>query len=122
MSDTRTTSQGVLEMHPRGYGFLRNPTRHYAPTPADPYVPGQLIDKFHLAEGLLLAGPVDGRTVSSSGKTITFRPVHEIRPDETLTFRILLRSERSGPVEVKSQASSRRQAEPATAATMTMIQ
>lgn len=70
----------------------------------------------------LLAGPVDGQTVSSNGKIITFRPVHEIRPDETLTFRILLRSERSGPVEVKSQASSRRQAEPATAATTTMIQ
>jgi uncharacterized repeat protein (TIGR01451 family) len=70
----------------------------------------------------LLAGPVEGQTVSGNGKTVIFRPVREIRPDETLTFRILLRSERSGPVEVKSQASSRRQADPASAMTTTMIQ
>jgi len=59
MSDPRTMAQGVLEMHPKGYGFLRNPARHYAPTPADAYVSGQLIDKFHLAEGLHLAGPIE---------------------------------------------------------------
>lgn len=70
----------------------------------------------------LLAGPVDGQTVSGNGKTVTFRPVREIRPDETITFRILVRSERSGPVEIKSQTTSRRQAEPTTAATATMIQ
>ena len=43
MSDTRNTSQGVLEMHPKGYGFLRNPSRHYAPTPNDAYVPAPMI-------------------------------------------------------------------------------
>ena len=59
MSDPRTTAQGVLEMHPKGYGFLRNPARHYAPTAADAYVSGQLIDKFHLAEGLHLVGPLE---------------------------------------------------------------
>ena len=58
MSVPHTTSQGVLELHPRGHGFLRNPARHYAPTVNDPYVPGQLIDKFHLADGVLLSGPI----------------------------------------------------------------
>jgi hypothetical protein len=70
----------------------------------------------------LLAGPVDGQTVSAGGKIIIFRPVREIRPDETLTFRVLLRSERSGRVEVKAHATSRRQLDPATAATTTAIQ
>ncbi len=60
MSDPRTTAaRGVLELHPKGHGFLRNPARHYAPAASDPYVPGPLIDKFHLAEGVLLAGPVE---------------------------------------------------------------
>lgn len=59
MSDPRTTAQGVLEMHPKGYGFLRNPARHYAPTPADAYVSGQFIDKFQLAEGLHLSGQLE---------------------------------------------------------------
>ena len=59
MSDPRTTAQGVLEMHPRGYGFLRNPARHYAPTASDAYVSGQLVDKHRLAEGLHLVGPLE---------------------------------------------------------------
>jgi len=54
------TYQGVLEMHPRGFGFLRNPARNYAPQPADPYVPPPIIQKHHLREGLMLSGPVEG--------------------------------------------------------------
>src|SRR5579883_3544994 len=48
--------QGVLELHPKGYGFLRNPLRHYAAQPADPYVPGPLIQRLGLREGLLVSG------------------------------------------------------------------
>jgi transcription termination factor Rho len=59
MSDHRSGAHGVLEMHQRGHGFLRNPARHYAPTPGDPYVPGQLIGKFNLAEGVMLGGPLE---------------------------------------------------------------
>jgi transcription termination factor Rho len=59
MSDPRTIAQGVLEMHPKGYGFLRNPARHYAPAASDAYVSGLLVDKFRLAEGLYLAGPLE---------------------------------------------------------------
>ena len=59
MSAPHSTSQGVLEMHPRGYGFLRNPARHYAAGPNDPYVSGVLIDQWKLAAGVLLSGPVE---------------------------------------------------------------
>ncbi|MBA4191576.1 MAG: transcription termination factor Rho [Planctomycetaceae bacterium] len=67
MSDPRTTAQGVLEMHPKGYGFLRNPARHYAPTPADAYVSGQLIDRFQLAEGLHLSGQLEPARRGTTG-------------------------------------------------------
>ncbi len=67
MSESRTAFQGVLEMHPRGFGFLRNPARHYAPTPNDPYVPAPMIDKYRLAEGLLLAGPIEPPRRGSTG-------------------------------------------------------
>ncbi len=50
------TFSGVLERHPKGYGFLRSPARNYRNTPDDPYVPGQLIDKFNLAEGISITG------------------------------------------------------------------
>src|SRR4029450_8371992 len=59
MSDPPTLAHGVLEMPPKGYGFLRNPARNYANVPADAYVSGQLIDKYHLAEGVHLAGPLE---------------------------------------------------------------
>ena len=59
MSDPRIVPSGVLEMNPRGHGFLRNPAKHYMPTANDPHVPGQFIDKFNLADGVLLAGPVE---------------------------------------------------------------
>jgi transcription termination factor Rho len=59
MSDPRTSAHGVLEMHPRGHGFLRSPARHFAPAQTDAYVPAPLIGKFNLAEGVLLAGPLE---------------------------------------------------------------
>jgi transcription termination factor Rho len=59
MSDPRSTAQGVLELHPKGFGFLRNPARHYAPLNSDAYVSGQLIDKYRLDEGLFVSGPLE---------------------------------------------------------------
>src|SRR4051812_15435367 len=59
MSRNDDTVQGVLELHPKGFGFLRNSARHYAAQTADPYVPAPLIQKLGLREGLLLAGPVE---------------------------------------------------------------
>src|SRR5581483_5709255 len=49
--------QGVLELHPKGFGFLRNPARHYAAQAADPYVSAPLIQKFGLREGVHITGP-----------------------------------------------------------------
>jgi transcription termination factor Rho len=59
MSQNEQTVQGVLELHPKGFGFLRNPARHYAAQSADPYVSAPLIQKFGLREGLLVGGPTE---------------------------------------------------------------
>jgi transcription termination factor Rho len=59
MHRDNSSTQGVLELHPKGYGFLRNPARNYAVAPEDAYVAGPLIQKLGLREGLLLAGPVE---------------------------------------------------------------
>src|SRR6516225_1378800 len=60
------SAQGVLELHPKGFGFLRNPARHYVAQPADPYVSTPLIQKFGLREGILVAGPTE-RSKKGSG-------------------------------------------------------
>ena len=49
---------GVLEMHPNGYGFLRNPKNNYVRERTDPFVPGTMIEKFRLREGVMLNGMV----------------------------------------------------------------
>ena len=70
MSDPRTMAHGVLEMHPKGCGFLRNPARNYTPAPVDAYVSGQLVDKFNLAEGVHLAGPLEPPRRGTTGPRI----------------------------------------------------
>src|SRR5262249_14554009 len=59
MSRDNSAAQGVLELHPKGYGFLRNPARNYTAQQADPYVGAPLIQKLHLCEGMLLTGPAE---------------------------------------------------------------
>ena len=49
---------GVLEMHPNGYGFLRDPKTNYTRELTDPFVPGSMIEKFGLREGLHISGMV----------------------------------------------------------------
>src|ERR1700704_2038419 len=49
---------GVLELHPNGYGFLRNPDANLTRERTDPFVPGTMIEKFRLREGVLVNGMV----------------------------------------------------------------
>ena len=51
---------GVLEMHPNGYGFLRDPTNNYIRELTDPFVPGSMIEKYGLREGVHIRGMVQG--------------------------------------------------------------
>jgi transcription termination factor Rho len=51
--------RGVLEMHPNGYGFLRDPDAgNYIRQMTDPFVPGSMIEKYGLREGVLISGMV----------------------------------------------------------------
>jgi transcription termination factor Rho len=59
MARDGATTEGVLEVNPKGFGFLRNPARNYAAQQNDPYVAGNLIDKFHLRAGVMVAGKVE---------------------------------------------------------------
>ncbi len=49
---------GLLEMHPNGYGFLRSPENNYSRERTDPFVPGTMIERFGLREGLMVRGMI----------------------------------------------------------------
>jgi transcription termination factor Rho len=82
MSRTDQTTQGVLELHPKGFGFLRNPARHYAAQPADAYVPGPLIQRFGLREGLLVAGPTEAAKKGSGPRLARVEHIEGEAPDK----------------------------------------
>jgi transcription termination factor Rho len=49
---------GLLEMHPNGYGFMRDPKNNYSRERTDPFVPGTMIEKFGLRPGVMLRGKI----------------------------------------------------------------
>ncbi|CAB4242689.1 transcription termination factor [Methylacidimicrobium sp. AP8] len=50
--------EGVLEVLPEGYGFLRSPAYNYFPCPEDVYVSPALIRRNGLKKGNLVSGPI----------------------------------------------------------------
>jgi len=49
---------GLLEMHPNGYGFLRSPENNFARERTDPFVPGTMIERYGLREGVMIRGMI----------------------------------------------------------------
>lgn len=64
---TPPVSSGVLEMHPKGFGFLRDPSKHFLPRPSDAFVDRPLIRQFNLAQGVLVSGPIEPPARGAAG-------------------------------------------------------
>jgi transcription termination factor Rho len=73
---------GVLEMHPNGYGFLRNPAANFTRERTDPFVPGTMIEKFGLREGVLISGMVQGQRRGQGPRLKEILDVDGISPDD----------------------------------------
>src|SRR5947209_14452673 len=82
MSPNGQAAQGVLELHPKGFGFLRNPARNYNAQPADPYVPAPLIQKHRLREGVLVAGPVEASKKGTGPRLLAVEQIEGGAPDK----------------------------------------
>ena len=52
------TFEGILELHPKGYGFLRDPKKNYAAEDANPFVSSSVVEKYGLREGVMVKGEV----------------------------------------------------------------
>lgn len=55
-AEETVSAYGVLELHPKGYGFLRDPGSDYRPTPQDVFVPAMKIEMIGLRPGVLIRG------------------------------------------------------------------
>src|SRR3984957_16249995 len=56
--DTNITGEGVLEVLPDGFGFLRSPEANYLPGPDDIYVSPSQVRKFNLRTGDTVEGEI----------------------------------------------------------------
>ena len=56
MSFVGSSCTGVLEMHPRGHGYLRDLARNFKAGTEDVYVGPPLLSRFQLRQGVRLTG------------------------------------------------------------------
>ena len=73
---------GVLELHPNGYGFLRDPTNNYMREMTDPFVPGSMIEKYGLREGVLIHGMVQAGRRQQGPRLREITDVDGMPPDD----------------------------------------
>jgi len=75
-------AEGVLEMHPNGYGFLRDPNNNYSRERTDPFVPGTMIDKYGLREGVLIHGVAQQNRKLQGPRLKEIVDVDGMKPDD----------------------------------------
>jgi transcription termination factor Rho len=82
MSTAAPTRTGVLEMHPKGHGFLRDPKRNFKPNAGDAVVGPPLLAKFQLKQGVKLTGVVDEPTGKDAPKLLDLVEIEGRTPDQ----------------------------------------
>ena len=79
--------QGALELHPNGYGFLRDPNNDYTRQLSDPFVPGSMIEKYGFREGVLLKGLVQPGTKNQGPRLREVHDVDGMNPDDYINIK-----------------------------------
>jgi transcription termination factor Rho len=74
--------EGVLEMHPNGYGFLRNPAQNLQRERTDPFVPGTLVERYGLREGVYVKAMVQTGRRQQGPRVRELVEVEGLPPDE----------------------------------------
>ncbi len=75
-------AEGLLELHPNGYGFLRGAENNYDRVRSDPFVPGTMIEKYQLREGLLIKGVVQHARKQQGPRLKEIESIDGLLPDE----------------------------------------
>lgn len=73
---------GVLEMHPNGYGFLRDAKESFVRQLTDPFVPASMIEKLALREGVLVNAQVQPGRGDQGPRIREIYDIDGMNPDE----------------------------------------
>ena len=75
MDDFTGDIEGILELHPKGYGFMRDPKKNYSAQDTDAFVSSSFVEKHNLREGVMIKGDVG---IGSRGQGPRLKEVHTI--------------------------------------------
>ena len=95
------TIEGILELHPKGYGFVRSAENDFGAQDIDPFVSSSLVEKYGLREGIMIKGEVgpgnrgqgprlqevesiDGQTPEEFAEIKNFDDLTAINPSEQI--------------------------------------
>src|SRR6478752_7037062 len=78
---------GLLEMHPNGYGFLRSPDNTYTRERSDPFVPGTMIEKYGLRQGVMIRGTVQPARRQQGPRLREITDVDGMPPDQYINVK-----------------------------------
>ena len=73
---------GVLELHPKGFGFLRQPEKSLARRDNDVFVPESTIAKFQLQQGVSIAGMFQVTNKNSGPRLTRISEIEDLKPEE----------------------------------------
>lgn len=76
------TFDGVLELHPKRYGFLRDPSNDYGSQEHDPFVSSSLVEKYNLREGVMIRGEVGPGSRGQGPRLLEIELIDGRTPDE----------------------------------------
>jgi transcription termination factor Rho len=80
-------ARGVLELHPKAYGFLRDARNDYRSTPGDPFVPSTVIEEYGLQVGDYVDGAAGPSPQSQGPRVEQVFAVDGISPEEHRTLK-----------------------------------
>jgi transcription termination factor Rho len=69
-------------MHPNGYGFLRSPDNNYSRERTDPFVPGTMIERFRLRQGVMIRGMVQQARKQQGPRLREITDVDGMKPED----------------------------------------
>jgi transcription termination factor Rho len=78
---------GALELHPNGYGFLRDPNNDYARIITDAFVPGSMIEKYGFREGVLISGLIQPGTKTQGPRLREVKDVDGILAEDYMSIK-----------------------------------
>ena len=73
---------GILELHPNGYGFLRSIENNYTRERSDPFVPGTMIERFGLRQGVHLKAMVQEARRQQGPRVREILDVEGMKPED----------------------------------------